>query len=235
MMIFESKRGTEGVSEVLGSVIIALIIIAGTAILLFYGLPTIEDTQNKIRMRNIVSQLSSVSEQIDKVCMGVSPVTSVKIALSGGSLQVSQDNNFAIRVYNSSGLIYEMSEPLGKIEYLYRSSSGVYENGGVWVDEFLVTPPKFYYSNGALTIKLIKITGTGSAGGMGFADLYLRLNSSEVRKFYTAGYVEMTISSEYAEEWLRFFRNMNATVSGNTITLNFTSLTISKYVISVGM
>jgi|Deesub1362A_J573_1020465.scaffolds.fasta_scaffold00050_74 competence protein ComGC len=228
------KRGNLGVSEVVGNIFVIAILIAGTSILLVYGFPTIDENKNKIRMRNIVSQMSIVNEQIAKVYMDVAPTTTIRIALSDGSIVISNGNNFLVRVYDpGGGLIHEINDSMGKIEYTYRSNRGVFENGGVWVDDLLVTPPRITVDNGSITMALIKIQGSGSAGGKGFADLTVRYNSSQINRFETSGYVEITFTSDYADKWSEFFQSINATVNGNTARLNFTRLIIAEYTVNI--
>jgi hypothetical protein len=225
----------KAVSEVIGNLLMLTVLVLTISVILVYGIPVIEYNQNTIRMRNIISQMVSASEQVTKVSVDVTPTTTIKIALSDGTLDISNDNNLLLFVNNSSGVLYSINEPMGKIEYIYKLQKIAIENGGVWSnDNAIINPPRISVSDGNVAIALVKIQGSGSVSGRGFANLEIKYNSSETRIFNTSGYVKMEIDSEYSEAWNRYFEGINA-VSDGVVNLTFNRLTLSKYVVDVSV
>jgi hypothetical protein len=222
----------KAVSEVIGNLLMLTVLVLTISVILVYGIPVIEYNQNTIRMRNIISQMVSASEQVTKVSVDVTPTTTIKIALSDGTLDISNDNNLLLFVNNSSGVLYSINEPMGKIEYIYKLQKIAIENGGVWSnDNAIINPPRISVSDGNVAIALVKIQGSGSVSGRGFANLEIKYNSSETRIFNTSGYVKMEIDSEYSEAWNRYFENMRGFVNNTVLQteLNDTKLNVSIY------
>lgn len=231
-------KDDKAVTEVVGGILILLVMVLTISVLFTYGIPVIEETQTSIRMRNMITQMVSLHEQMIKVSANVIPSAVFRIPTSDGVLRI-EENSFELYVNNSTTTLYSINDTMNKIEYVYGSRKIAVENGGVWrkdddsSNSIMIERPRILVSDGAATIAFIKVNGTGSGGGMGFANVKVNLNSSETRIFNTSGYVEITVNSDYNEAWMRYLESLNANVTGNTANITFNRLVISKYVLDV--
>jgi|Deesub1362B_J571_1020462.scaffolds.fasta_scaffold00266_46 hypothetical protein len=228
----------KAVTEVMGGILILLVMVLTISVLFMYGIPVIEETQTSIRMRNMITQMVSLHEQMVRVSVDVIPNAIFRIPTSDGSLEI-KENHFQLYVNNSTMTLYSINDTMNKIEYVYGERAIAIENGGVWrrddrsSNTIMVERPRIHVSGDAVTISFTKIIGTGSAGGRGFSDVEINLNSSETRVFNTSGYVVITVDSDYDAAWMRYFESLNANVTGNTANITFNRLVISKYVLDV--
>jgi len=226
----------KAVSEVVGSLLMLIVITLTVSILIVYGMPVIESNQNYIRMRNVAAMMVLTSEAISKVSSDVMPVTTVRFALSGGSLSISSDNNITVYVNNSTTNLYTLTLIPGRLEYKYLNDKVCLENGGVWAfssgSSYLIFSPHLDVEGENVSIALYRIVGEGSVSGKGFAEIEIRYNSSETKIFNESGYIEMNITSEYAEAWKRYLEKEGLEV-GNTAKINFSTLTLSVHTVDV--
>jgi hypothetical protein len=185
----------------------------------------------------MITQMVSLHEQILKVTSNVIPSAVFRIAISDGSLLI-KENNFGLMVNNSTSTLYSVNDSMGKLEYVYGSRSIAIENGGVWRrdtrsdNSIMIERPRILVSGDVVTLSFIKIQGSGSASGK-FADIEVRLNSSETRVFNTSGYLIIRVDSDYSNAWMRYLEGLNADVTGNTANITFSRLVISKYVVNM--
>jgi len=230
----------KAVTEIMGGILILLVMVLTISVLFMYGIPVIEETQTSIRMRNMITQMVSLHEQMVKVTGDVIPNTIFRIPTSDGSLEI-KENNFKLYVNNSTATLYSINDTMNKIEYVYGERAIAIENGGVWRRDdrsnntIMVERPRIHVSGDAVTISFMKILGTGSGGGRGFSNVEVSLNSSETRVFNTSGYVVITVDSDYDSAWMRYFESLNANVTGNTANITYNRLVISKYVLDVSI
>lgn len=218
------------VTEVVGGILILLVMVSTISILFTYSTPVIDDVQTNIRMRNMVTQMASLHEQMFKVTSNDIPSAMDKAAISG-SLQF-EDSDFMICVNSTS--YFNISK---RLEYSYGSRSIAIENGGVWRRDsnhsVMIENPRIYRSGGAVNIAVIELQGDGSAGGSyTYAHVKLTLNSSETREFNDS-YVTIKPDSKYRSAWKRYLRGLNADFTGGKANITFDRLVISKYVVEV--
>ncbi|AEA46148.1 DUF7289 family protein [Archaeoglobus veneficus] len=227
----------KAVSEVVGSLLMLVVVTLTVSILIVYGNPVIESNQQIIRTRNVAAMMVATSETISKVSADVMPSARVRFALSGGSLSVSSDNSLTLYVNNSTANLYTLTTTPGKIEYVHGDDKTCIECGGVWskgsTGAYIVYPPRIKVQGSNVSIAIYEIRGSGSVGGKGFAEIEIRYNSSETKIFNTSGYVVMNITSEYAQAWKRYLEEEGFTVSSEYARVDFTYLTISRYVVDV--
>ena len=121
------------------------------------------------------------------------------------------------------------------------------ENGGVWAfssgSSYLIFSPHLDVEGENVSIALYRIVGEGSVSGKGFAEIEIRYNSSETKIFNESGYIEMNITSEYAEAWKRYFDELRGysentvlqtELSGNALNVSiyFNKLAFTRYVLN---
>lgn len=231
-------EGTSGVSEVLDNILIVAMITVTISIILIYGLPLIDTHQKVIRERNVISQLVYLSEQLSKVSSDTFPVATTRVALSGGSLMISDGTRVDITVRNSTGTVLKLNETLGTIKYSSSGFSMAIESGGVF-GKTVVSTPKIYMQNGNLSISLFKIIGSGSAaGGLGggVANLIIKFNSTKRYTFNESGNVTFELKTEFTNSWKQFLTKFGTVEEDQDeveITIPFNRLTLTEYVVDV--
>jgi len=226
----------KGVSEVVGSLLMLVVITLTVSVLIVYGTPVIESSQSYIRMRNVEAMMVSTNEIISKAASDVMPVVTARFSLSGGSLSVLSDNSLTVYINNSTSNLYSTTLVPGKIEYVYSNKKVCLENGGVWEKDgssqpYVVFPPHIRVRGENVSIAIYKLVGNSSVSGRGFAEVEIRYNSSETRIFNESGYVEMNITSDYARAWKDYLEKNG--FENNGTRLNFSTLTLSVYVVDV--
>ncbi len=222
----------KGVSEVVGSLLMLVVITLTVSILIVYGTPVIESSQSYIRMRNVEAMMVSTNELISKVSSDAMPAAMAKFSLSGGSLSLVSDNKITVYVNNSTSNLYSMTLVPGRVEYVYSNRKVCLENGGVWEKDgssYVVFPPHIKVRGDNVSIAIYRLIGNGSVSGRGFAEVEVRYNSSETRVFNESGYVEMNITSDYAQAWNNYLERIG--FKNNRV--NFSTLTLSLYVVDV--
>lgn len=228
----------KAVSEVIGGILILFVMMLTISVLFIYGTPLLDETQTDIRMRNMVTQMVSLHEQVIRVSSDVVPSTSFKIATSDGMIRIAE-NNFKIFVNNSTSTLYSINESLNKLEYEYGNRYMAVENGGVWRRDsdfnqsIMVEAPRIQIANGSIAISLIRVQGTGASGGGGFSNIMLKLNSSRTTIFNEEGYITIEPDSRYSYSWLKYLEDNGAVITGNTANITFNRLVLSEKVVDV--
>jgi len=234
-------RQKNGVSEVVGSLLMLVVVAITVSVLVAYGIPTIYSNQEHIRMRNAAAMMVSFSELVSKVSSDLLPTASMKFALSGGSLLVSPNEEIIVYVNNSTSNIYYTI--INKIvEYKYDNKKICFD-GGVWVKDssgsYNINPPKIKVKGKNISVTLYKFPGNSSVSGRGFVNVEIKYNSSETRIFNESGYIEMEIYSDYVEAWKKWLEEEGFTVAESNGKIkartNFSFLRLSIYTVDVEM
>lgn len=250
------QKSDLGISEVLGSIIIILIISLTIAILLATAWPIIDDVRGDLREGGIKDSFYSFKEMIDRTLAGVDPLMSIKFPLAGGQLYTNSSTELLIGVYewnesNSSwDLIFDPSyeyENVGKFAYDYGYDWGyVYELGALirWdgTHSKIVSSPRITYierpgGHRYLSLPVIIVQGNLSMGGEGSPEVKVRVLDVEPHDFYNVS-VDFAIESEHYQAWYDYLNKigMNVSVVGNKVTTfqrHYDEVHITYYFIQV--
>ena len=212
---------SRAVSEVFGNLLILIIIAITISVMLSYGYPVIMSGQEKVRIRNVISSMVFAKEKIDVVSSDAEQCTILKFPPSGGSLSISKSCTLHIYV-NGKELSYIPKKP-GELLYTSGNRKISVELGGVWESEgsrsWMVYPPLIKVVRKSVIVTLPVLSGTGSTGGYGIANVLLSYNSTEVHD-YTDSNLKLVIQTEFPQAWENYLRESGfaVTVSGNTVT-----------------
>ncbi len=203
-MAFSNEKA---VSEVLGSLMVSMMIVSVASLLYVMSTPTIQHGMDEITHRNIVKNMFELKEIVDRVRKGVEPVSTKVFPLGGGKLAV---NRSAVTVS-----VGAKNYVLGDLDYSYKGTtisleSGIFEVG----NPLSISPPIVERGGNVIYIVFYNVTGNLSVSG---DKAWLKIHYVNYTLIRTNS---ITITTRYAENWVRAFSTINANVvwlSGNTL------------------
>ncbi|ELZ44750.1 hypothetical protein C463_07337 [Halorubrum californiense DSM 19288] len=203
-------------SEVLGTVLLLGLTVAVVGTTVALGGAALDDTQRTADLQRVEGAMTQVDSKASLVAHGGSPSQRVSFGGSRGDLRVDDGaGKMAIEVETEGGT-YTNETTLGAIVYERGDDVVAYQGGGVWRanadSAWMVSPPEFHYRGDTLTLPLVTVTGeerlTDSAtiekGTERSAGLF---ESENLSNPLLGGNVTITVESEYAEGWERFFES----------------------------
>lgn len=205
---------SEGVSEVVGSLLVLVVIVSVAGIIYTMSYPTIWGGQENVKMRNAYFDIFELREKIERVRSGLEFKSIHTLQLQG--LSVSFGNEPMITLNNKS---YELSS----IKLIGKDSFVAYENGAIIMYQAgkarITSSPNINYVKETKTLyfPMIRLATNLSAGGFGALTVYLHLKTVET----IVGNGSIVFYSAHADAWEEFFKitGVNFTRSGNNITI----------------
>ena len=204
-------------SEVLGTVLLLGLTVAVVGTTVALGGAALDDSQTTADLQRVEGAMTQVDSKASLVAHGGSP--SQRLRLDPGrnaDLRVDEGaGSMRIEVETENGT-YTNETTLGAIIYERGDDVIAYQGGGVWRSGAdgarMVSPPEFHYRGDTLTLPLVTIAGGGelsdsvtmSESGGGPEGLFASENISNP---LLGGNVTITVESEYAEAWGRFFES----------------------------
>ncbi|OYR45523.1 archaellin/type IV pilin N-terminal domain-containing protein [Halorubrum sp. Hd13] len=208
-------------SEVIGVVLLLGLTITAVGVTVALGSTALGDVQSSADVQRIEGAMTQVDSKASLVAHGGS--TSQRIRLDPGrSADVRVDDEagvmrIEVEAENETGGIETVTEnvTLGAVVYERGDDRVAYQGGGVWRSNgdgsWMVSPPEFHYRGDTLTLPLVTIDGVDGRLGddavvTGTSKHPEGLFPSEnVSNPLLGGNVTVTVESEYAEAWGRFF------------------------------
>jgi|GEM_PF-865220 flagellin-like protein len=208
-------------SEVIGVVLLLGLTITAVGVTVALGSTALADVQSSADVQRIEGAMTQVDSKASLVAHGGS--TSQRVRLDPG-------RNAGVRVDEGAGVMRIEVEAendagdletttknvtLGAIVYERGDDRVAYQGGGVWRSNgdgsWMVSPPEFHYRGDTLTLPLVTIDGVD--GRLGDAAVVTGTSnhpeglfpSENVSNPLLGGNVTITVESEYAEAWGRFF------------------------------
>lgn len=221
MKIFNSRAE----AEVIGHVIILGITILGVSMITLYGVPAIYSLQDMANIKNVEQAFTLVDSRTSRATLGDAPLQITDVSLGGGTLTVlpnsSEHKSYYLikRVNYTTGLIVAFNVSMGKIIYDLGDREIAYEGGGVWSKypsgSIMISPPEFHYNGETLTLPVMNITTSASAGGKGTASLKAKLKNlfieypkdADRSNPVSGDKVFVVIYSDYYDAWAEFANN----------------------------
>jgi len=217
----------EGVSPVVGMLLILTIIILSITVICVGGLPLINAARESAHLQGMRNSFDVLHADIEEVVrgpiVGVGPARITRMNIGGGALSVNSATGL-VQISNESGRIlikYEYAEQT--IAYENGATFSKYRSGAVMDSAPLMYVQRADGDNITVMIHVINITGTNSSvGGKGFARVlthYVGFDSKvDAATEPNAQNVTMTIQSEYYEAWGKYFERelerTNTTLGG---------------------
>lgn len=222
-------QDNNGVSPVIGIILILSIVTVSIAIIYSSGVPFIDSAKQNTQLVSTTNSFIVLQNDILEVTNG--PVTGIgtgritKMDLGGGSLSVEpNETKIQIDFASESKIVYP-----GTISYMYKGREVYYENGAVFskytTSSFMEAEPRIYASNlGSgnigLMIHIINITGSNTSIGSINSGKIRTLMESEVQgNSWYVDKVTITITSQNNDSWSRYFKETltNADPSGSSL------------------
>ncbi|RLI79396.1 hypothetical protein DRP07_10155 [Archaeoglobales archaeon] len=251
------KRCDSGVSEILGSVMIILIISVTIAILFAMAWPIMEDVRGNIREGGVKDAFYSFKEMVDRTLAGVDPAMSIKFPLAGGRLYTDSSTKINIGVWQwnasngSMDLVFSTSaryQNIGRLIYDYDNKWGyVYEFGGLIKRQGsfskVISSPRITYLERSLghrylSLPIVMVTGNMSYGGSGTPQVKVKVLEVKTYDFHNAT-LDFAIESEDNTAWYNYLNSigMNVSIVGNQVTTfqrHYDEIHFTFYRIQVG-
>ena len=217
------NRPDRAQSEVIGVVLLLGLTITAVGITVGLGSTALADVQSSADVQRIEGTMTELDSKASLVAHGGS--TSQRVRLDPGrSADVRVDDDagvmrIEVEAENETGELETTTRnvTLGAVVYERGDDRVAYQGGGVWRSNgdgaWMVSPPEFHYRGDTLTLPLVTIGGgnerlgdaavvTGDAGhpeGL--------FPAEGVSNPLLGGNVTITVESEYAEAWGRFFES----------------------------
>ena len=204
-------------SEVIGTVLLLGLTVAVVGTTVALGATALDDSQRTADIQRVEGAMTQVDSKASLVAHGGSP--SQRLQLDPGrnaDLRVDEGaGSMRIEVETENGT-YTNETTLGAIIYERGDDVIAYQGGGVWRANAdgarMVSPPEFHYRGDTLTLPLVTVAGEGdlsdsvtiTESGERPEGLFASENISNP---LLGGNVTITVESEYAEAWGRFFES----------------------------
>ena len=227
----------KGVSETLGYIFILGIIIASISIIYVHTSSELSTSQDIVKYRSMVQGFRKIQNIIDYTAYANNPEKTIRILINSGRVYITGNDTIKIEVRMNNTTQYQYQGEMGSIEYSYKDQKISFENGGVWLKKddqvsMIFEPRIFIYKKNVnnetiVFIALVKIQGRDSVAGSGFVDLKVKFNNTDSRIFDGGGYINMNITSEYAEAWEDYFDGMRGYVNNTVLQTQLSGNTVS--------
>lgn len=226
--------GDEGVSEVVGQLLIFTMVIISVSVVYSAGLPILSTSQDAIQFEATRQGFLVLQSDVNKVLYDQSPVKTTVLQMGGGSLSLGTGGTLEVRALNASGItFYSTSLSLTHVEYLQGDKRIAFVNGGVlemFGDGGVVrSPPKLFVYEDVkndevvLASSLSRIQNatntTTGVSGKGMVRVQATYNATNVTLFESgSGRVHLNFTTPvYYPAWRNFFtdfqRKLNNTAA----------------------
>lgn len=206
-------------SEVIGTVLLIGLTITAVGVTVAIGSAALDDAQTSADVQRVEGAMTQVDSKASLVAHGGS--TSQRVRLDPGSTASARIDGDAgrmrIEVETEDGDVEVRTVTLGAVVYERGDDRVAYQGGGVWRanegGSWMVSPPEFHYRGDTLTLPLVTIDGEDGR----FRDsAVVTRNASRPDRLFPngdvsnpllGGNVTVTVESEYAQAWGRFFES----------------------------
>ena len=204
-------------SEVLGTVLLLGLTVAVVGTTVAIGGAALDDSQRTADLQRVEGAMTQVDSKASLVAHGGSP--SQRLQLDPGrnaNLRVDEGaGSMRIEVETENGT-YTNETTLGAIIYERGDDVIAYQGGGVWRangdSARMVSPPEFHYRGDTLTLPLVTVAGEGDlSDSVTVSESDGRptglFASENISNPLIGGNVTISVESEYAQAWGRFFES----------------------------
>jgi hypothetical protein len=223
------------VSESLGFVLLAFIIMMAMTLVVMMGYPMYQNAINEGHLTNMEEGFYLLSANANKVVTYESPIQSSELKLYGGTLWLRDDGYFNIEyTHDSVNDVYTHELPV--MEYVINDKKIAYVLGGVCkrdgIDSSIMLRDPLSYgftANGkdTLVLPLVDYTNVnGALAGEGltrvtisspyYAKMIGTLNYPNAIRVEKVSYIKINMSSEYTDSFSRYFQGLGFIEDSNT-------------------
>lgn len=245
-------RAERGQSEVVGFVLLLGLTVLVVSTTVALGSVALEDTQSTAQLQKAKAAMTQVDSKASLVAHGKSPSQQVQFeGHDTGALRVDEDAGWMrIEVEKETETI-ERNVTLGKVVYDQNGRTVAYQGGGVWrqtgTRSQMVSPPEFHYRAATLTLPVVLVRGTASAGGAPTA--VIEQQRATVAKYPNAsatyagdpdrkylnpaknGSIHVTVTGEYYRGWADYF---DQRTDGTVVSVSDTEQSVTAKLMTKG-
>ena len=249
----------EGVSEVIGSILVFGIIIAGVAIVLLFGTNILNDSKEQNNFASVTQAYKVVQSDIKRAALEQMPVKSTRIHIDGGVASTDKSKTITIDYTGTDssgsalGTTYNNIR-VGEVHYQAggTTNSIAMENGGLWSNEYgydqIISPPRMYYdsANKVLVLNVIRLECNDEKfAGSGTVNLYIKSISTNVLTYTgSSGNTRIVMQTSFPRAWASWADQTFGSITGysnavpgtSDVTIiipNVEKLVISEHIVHV--
>jgi len=208
----------QAVSEIIGSILMFGIMLAGIMIILLVGGGMLDATKSQNNFKGIEHGFTILYSDIEQAALEGTPVKTINIHMEDGSIMAKNASNKLTILVNGNSVYGQLT---GNMTFKSnRDMSRIsLENGGLWetyggeTDTCLLKPRIFYDEDtSTLFMNVIRLEGDPVAiSGYATLNVQIRFNGTNVSS-YTVNDNENVIiefDTAYPGAWGRFFKEVN--------------------------
>lgn len=208
-----------GVSEVLAFVVVFSIIITSVGLVYSIGFGSLNDFQEGEQKTNSVRAFDAFSTVFDDIQQGRAVTRSGELKLSGGTIQVTDDSEFDVRVNDDTDTIWDWNggsaETTGSLRYDVDGTVVAYENGAVFRKDgdssAMIGDPSFRCGDDRAVISIVVLDGNSSTAQSRDGNVEITADVQDERMLFSttgsdssAESVTITVDdSEFGDAWER--------------------------------
>jgi len=212
-------QDNNGVSPVIGIILILSIVTVSIAIIYTSGVPFIDSAKQNTQFTSARNSFTVLHNDILEVANG--PVSGAgtgritKINLGSGAISVEPNETKMIIDYTMGTDNFNKTAIPGTIIYENKGGKVIYENGAVFSNyissSYIEVEPKIYATNLGpnsigLMIHIINLTGSNtSVGSTNTGKIRTQLTTNVLGNSYYVDDVTITITSQNNDSWARYF------------------------------
>ena len=204
-------------SEVLGTVLLLGLTVAVVGTTVALGGAALDDSQRTADIQRVEGAMTQVDSKTSLVAHGGSPAQRVQMEVGRGAEIRVDEGAGTIRIeVETENETFTNETALGAVVYEHGDDVIAYQGGGVWHANGggarMVSPPEFHYRGDTLTLPLVTVSGEEELSG----SVNIRESDGRSTPLFASenfsnpllgGNVTITVESEYAEAWGRFFES----------------------------
>lgn len=243
-----NARDERGVSEVLAFVIVFSIIITSVGLVYSIGFSSLNDFQQSEQKTNAARAFDAFSTVFDDIQEGRAVARAGEFKLNGGTIQISRESEFDVRVENATGgTLWSGTNTTGSLQYTVDGTLIGYENGAAFRKDgdasAMINEPSFLCQGDRAVVSIVVLEPgrTTNQSGDGNVEITTRAQSTQV--LYSAqgtdsnadSVVVSFTDSEFDDAWGRSLEADGWTPAGSEYRCSADAVVVRVTVVTVNI
>lgn len=212
-----NRDGERAVSDVLAFVLVFSIIITSVGLVYSIGFSSLSDFQEAEQKTNAARAFDAFSAVFDDIQEGRAVARNGELRLNGGTIQLSRESEFELRVEDSSGgTVWSETRTTGSLQYSVDGTTIGYENGAAFRKDgdaaAMLNEPSFLCQGDRAVVSLVVLVSNGVSNQSGDGNVMVRAQQNRSTVLYStragsssADSVNLSLSnSEFGDAWGRY-------------------------------
>lgn len=179
------------VSDVLAFVLVFSIIITSVGLVYSVGFSSLSDFQESEQKTNAARAFDALSTVFDDVQEGRAVARNGEFKLNGGTIQLSRESEFAIRVEDSGGgTLWSGTNTTGSIQYTVDGTTIGYENGAAFRRDgdasAMYNEPSLLCEGDRAVVSLVVLVPDNATAQSGDGNVLVKARASSSEVLYSA-------------------------------------------------